>query len=331
MKALPSSKTSLTEFFLQALLSFHLKAHKGFTFLAPVPLSAYQTGIPTRPAHTRSPHPAALGHLHPLHKGSAHRSTSRFGGPHGSGLTPHPAGFPHGRPAAPPAPRRPPRRGRPPCPRPALRRRPALPPRSRSPRPSPQRRARGAAPRGAARPPPRRRPGREGPQRAARAAGGSGPRPRTHRGWGGAGRLRDGRAGSGARPPHGASAMAAAAPTEAAAAGAGGGSGTAARGHSPRGRGAAAGTTAPGSPQQRGGRRETQCAAPRRAGKRVWKERAPLSSAFLPHSAIVPHSLPQTHRAPAPTPARPQHAQPSPFLSPGTSFHKIVLRCDVNL
>lgn len=67
MKALPSSKTSLTEFFLQALLSFHLKAHKGFTFLAPVPLSAYQTGIPTRPAHTRSPHPAALGHLHPLH------------------------------------------------------------------------------------------------------------------------------------------------------------------------------------------------------------------------------------------------------------------------
>lgn len=115
MKALPSSKTSLTEFFLQALLSFHLKAHKGFTFLAPVPLSAYQTGIPTRPAHTRSPHPAALGHLHPLHKGSAHRSTSRFGGPHGSGLTPHPAGFPHGRPAAPPAPRRPPRRGRPPA------------------------------------------------------------------------------------------------------------------------------------------------------------------------------------------------------------------------
>lgn len=329
MKALPSSKTSLTEFFLQALLSFHLKAHKGFTFLAPVPLSAYQTGIPTRPAHTRSPHPAALGHLHPLHKGSAHRSTSRFGGPHGSGLTPHPAGFPHGRPAAPPAPRRPPRRGRPPCPRPALRRRPALPPRSRSPRPSPQRRARGAAPRGAARPPPRRRPGREGPQRAARAAGGSGPRPRTHRGWGGAGRLRDGRAGSGARPPHGASAMAAAAPPRR-------------RRQEPEGeaeppRVATAregGAPPPGlrhpaalSSAGADGKRS----APRQAGKRVWKERAPLSSASLPHSAIVPHSLPQTHPAPAPTPARPQHAQPSPFLSPGTSFHKIVLRCDVNL
>lgn len=272
MKALPSSKTSLTEFFLQALLSFHLKAHKGFTFLAPVPLSAYQTGTRTRPAHTRSPHPAALGHLHPLHKGSAHRSTSRFGGPHGSGLTPHPAGFPHGRPAAPPAPRRPPRRGRPPAvpppgpeaapgPPAAVPLPPALPA-APCPRGRPARRRPAAAP-------PQARPG--GPTKG--GAGGRWERaPAAHSP--GLGRRRP--------PPGRASGQRGAAATrrlcnggggttEAAAAGAGGGSGTAARGHSPRGRGAAAGTTAPGSPQQRGGRRETQCAAP---GGKAGLERA---------------------------------------------------------
>lgn len=242
-----------------ALLSFHFKAHKGFTFSAPVPLSSHHTVTPSRPAHTRRPRPAAPGHLHPLHNGSAHRSASRFLGRAAGDSSRDPIAaipsrrIPH-RPAPPAAPR-------PRC-RPA-RRRPAA-----------------AAP-------PQARPG--GPTK-----GGAGGR------WERAAAAHSPEPGR-RRPPSGTDERAA-----------GRGRHTAPlqwrRRHPPRrrrqepegeaepprvatareGRGAANGTTAPGSPQRRGGRRETRGAAPRRAGKRGAERRAPLGSAFLSHGAASP-------------------------------------------